>query len=281
MKQPLLWSLLLCTLCSFTLNADNLIKLNADNLIKPQIPSPFPMKKTSEAKIKGQWALWENILREESMLSRTNVDTRAAAIDLANYRPELKLKQTVGLSADATRQRLKALQYWAKKYEKSDQEGHAVVAKMLLNSIKAFLRQRRKLLKRRQVYVGLQKGVSKGQMAASWFRYAFLFAKERGKYAPLLTRAFLNSLLFRPSKAPHPARNVYNLLYNLNKVYYHCDLKYSKNDVKAFQSTAQQYGPKIRECKDGRRLFGPPRGRKGMKLFWKFQDGAWRLDEVM
>lgn len=273
MAKWLLCSFLLCVFCSSP--------LWADNVTKPKIPQPFPLKKTSEKKIKNAWALWENILREESSLARTNVDTSEAAKDLANYRPELKLKQAVGLEADATRQRIKALQFWAQKNEKSDKVGHAVVAKMLQNSIKSFLRQRRKLLKRKEVYIGLQKGVSKGQMAASWFRYAFLFAKERGRYAPLLTRRFLDKLLFKPSKAPHPARNAYNLLYNLNKVYYHCDLKYSKNDKKAFQSTAMQYGPKIRECKDGRRLFGPPRGRRGMKLYWKFQEGAWRLDEVM
>ena len=279
MTERALFGVVLCLLLAEPLLMAS--PLFAANVIEPMIPSPFPLTKTRQEKIEKAWTLWEQILRDESAISRTDVDTKSAAEDLARFKPELKLKETVGLEVDPTRKRLKALQIWSKKNVKNDNDGHVVVANMILNSIKVFLQQRRKLMKKRDVYKGLQQGVQRGEMAASWFRYAFVFAKDRERYAPLLTREFLNRLLFRPSEAHKPARSLYNLLYTLNKVYYHCDLKYSKDDRKAFRSTVEKYGSNVKECKDGRRLLAPPPGQRGMKLYWKLQDGAWRLDEAM
>lgn len=130
------------------------------------------------------------------------------------------------------------------------------------------------LLKPNQVYQGLESDTPPALMAANWLRYAHVFAYNPQVASPLFSKAFRSRLMMGPGKRGDIS-DPFTQLYNLCKIYYHQDLKYSKNDEKAFAAARDRWAPVVKQTPD-ELVFGDDKG----KIIWKLEDGAWRLDRL-
>jgi len=126
-----------------------------------------------------------------------------------------------------------------------------------------------------RIHQGMEKGADTGTMIASWMRYGHVWAVKPGYSAALFSQEF-NTWLSNQKGMRGSRDDGFSVLYTFFKMYYHADLKYSRDDHRAFLAVKEAYRPLITE-KHGVRVFDEG---KGIRLFWKVENGAWRLDRL-
>jgi len=252
---------------------------SAPEVIVPGEPVEFPMRKPARDEIKKRWFRWQEYTEKLTASIRDlPPPDEALKQELLAFDPDFEASFAGVMQAPSK----ESFQYLGRLLKMCQGSQHPSL-KQWGTSIKSIVQEYRQwaraFMNNTAIYTGLEAESPPDEMIANWLRYCHIFAYESDVLSPLFTKEYKRRIIFTPLDENPPAKDIFDELWNLFKMYYHISLKYTKDDGDAFSEAREVYGAEIQSEGDDTRFIKQDDYITpwAIVITWKLEKGAWRL----